>query len=87
MNLLVEILVRAVIYISTSSETQGKKSSPLKQETVCQRLAQENGLTVIRLYRNSEKYEVGNKLVELFWESLESTWVTGNAQRCHKGQI
>jgi hypothetical protein len=27
-------------------------------------LAQENGLTVVRVYRDVEKYRVGNKLVE-----------------------
>ena len=55
---------RAAIYIRTSSETQGEKSSPREQETDCRRLAQENGLTVIRVYRDVEKYRVGNKLVE-----------------------
>lgn len=55
---------RAVIYIRTSSETQGEKSSPIEQEVDCRRLAQENGLTVVRVYRDVEKYRVGNKLVE-----------------------
>ena len=32
---------RAVIYIRTSSETQGEKSSPIEQEADCRRLAQE----------------------------------------------
>ncbi|MBM4427919.1 MAG: recombinase family protein [Chloroflexi bacterium] len=55
---------RAVIYIRTSSETQGEKSSPLEQEEDCRRLAQEKGLQVVRIYRDVEKYRVGNKLVE-----------------------
>jgi DNA invertase Pin-like site-specific DNA recombinase len=55
---------RAVIYIRTSSETQGEKSSPIEQEADCQRLAQENRLTVGRVYRDVEKYRVKNKLVE-----------------------
>ena len=55
---------RAVIYIRTSSETQGEKSSPIEQETDCRRLAQEKGLSVVRVYRDMEKYRVGNKLVE-----------------------
>jgi DNA invertase Pin-like site-specific DNA recombinase len=55
---------RAVIYIRTSSETQGEKSSPAEQEIDCRRLAQDNGLTVVRVYRDVEKYRVGNKLVE-----------------------
>ena len=34
---------RAAIYIRTSSETQGEKSSPLEQETDCRRLAEGAG--------------------------------------------
>jgi DNA invertase Pin-like site-specific DNA recombinase len=55
---------RAVIYIRTSSETLGEKSSPSEQEADCRRLAQEKGLNVVRVYRDVEKYRVGNKLVE-----------------------
>ncbi|MEW6403364.1 MAG: recombinase family protein [Chloroflexota bacterium] len=55
---------RAVIYIRTSSETQGGKASPLEQESDCWHLAQENGLKVVCVYRDVEKYRVGNKLVE-----------------------
>lgn len=55
---------RAVIYIRTSSETQGKKSSPIEQEADCQHLAHEKGLQVIRIYQDVEKYRVGNRLVE-----------------------
>lgn len=55
---------RAVIYIRTSSEAQSEKSSPVEQETDCRRLAQENGLTVVQVYRDVEKYRVGSKLVE-----------------------
>ncbi|MBI5965195.1 MAG: recombinase family protein, partial [Chloroflexi bacterium] len=55
---------RAVIYIRTSSETQGEKSSPNEQETDCRRLAQQKGLVVVRNYRDVEKYRVGNRLVE-----------------------
>jgi site-specific DNA recombinase len=55
---------RAVIYIRTSSETQGEKSSPVEQEADCRRMAEEKGLTVYRVYRDVEKYRVGNKLVE-----------------------
>jgi len=55
---------RAVIYIRTSSETQGEKSSPAEQEADCRRLAQDNRLTVVRIYRDVEKYRVGNKLIE-----------------------
>jgi DNA invertase Pin-like site-specific DNA recombinase len=55
---------RAVIYIRTSSETQGERSSPVEQESDCRRLAKEKGLQVVRVYRDVEKYRVGNKLVE-----------------------
>jgi DNA invertase Pin-like site-specific DNA recombinase len=55
---------RAVIYIRTSSESQGEKSSSIEQETDCLHLAQEKGLKVVRVYRDVEKYRVGNKLVE-----------------------
>lgn len=55
---------RAAIYIRTSSETQGEKSSPLEQETDCRRLVEEKGLQVVHIYRDVEKYRVGNRLVE-----------------------
>ena len=55
---------RAAIYVRTSSETQGEKSSPVEQETDCRHLARGNGLTVVQVYRDVERYRVGNKLVE-----------------------
>jgi DNA invertase Pin-like site-specific DNA recombinase len=55
---------RAVIYVRTSSESQAEKSSPAEQEADCRRLAQEKGLTVVRVYRDVEKYRAKNKLVE-----------------------
>lgn len=55
---------RAAIYIRTSSEKQGEKFSPLEQEADCRRLAQEKGLDVVHVFRDVEKYRVGNKLVE-----------------------
>ena len=55
---------KAVIYIRTSSETQGEKASPTEQEADCRSLAQEKELTVDRVYRDIEKYRVKNKLVE-----------------------
>jgi DNA invertase Pin-like site-specific DNA recombinase len=55
---------KAVIYIRTSSESQGEKSSPAEQEADCRRLAEEKGLTVVNVYRDIEKYRVKNKLVE-----------------------
>lgn len=55
---------KAVIYIRTSSESQGEKSSPAEQESDCRSLAEENGLAVVNVYRDIEKYRVKNKLVE-----------------------
>ncbi len=55
---------KAVIYIRTSSEAQGEGASPTEQENDCQLLAKENGLIVVRVYRDIEKYRVKNKLVE-----------------------
>jgi len=55
---------RAVIYIRTSSETQGANSSPVEQEVDCHQFAEEKGLEVVRVYRDLEKYRVGSKLVE-----------------------
>ena len=55
---------RAVIYIRTSSETQGKGASPVEQEADCQHLAKEMSLKVVHVYRDVEKYRAGNKLVE-----------------------
>lgn len=55
---------RAVIYVRTSTETQGTNSSPIEQESDCRRLAEQKGLQVVHVYRDVEKYRVGNKLVE-----------------------
>jgi DNA invertase Pin-like site-specific DNA recombinase len=54
---------KAVIYIRTSSENQGEKASPSEQEDDCQLLAKEKGLTIVRVYRDIEKYRVKNRLV------------------------
>jgi DNA invertase Pin-like site-specific DNA recombinase len=55
---------KAVIYIRTSSEVQGEKASPNEQESDCRSLAKEKRMTVVRVYRDIEKYRVKNKLVE-----------------------
>ncbi len=54
----------AVIYIRTSSEHQGEKSSPIEQEEDCRKLALENNLDVVAVYRDIEKFRVGSRLVE-----------------------
>jgi DNA invertase Pin-like site-specific DNA recombinase len=55
---------RAVIYVRTSSEHQGEKSSPTEQEADCRQLAADKGLVVVNVYRDIEKYRVRTKLVE-----------------------
>lgn len=55
---------RAVIYVRTSSEHQGEKSSPAEQESDCRQLAAEKGLIVVNVYRDIEKYRAKTKLVE-----------------------
>ena len=55
---------RAVIYIRTSSEHQGAKSSPDEQEADCLRLAHEQGLEVLGVYRDIERYRVKNRMVD-----------------------
>ncbi len=59
-----EIQQKAAIYIRTSSEAQGEGASPIEQENDCQLLAKENGLIVVHIYRDIEKYRVKNKLVK-----------------------
>lgn len=55
---------KAVIYIPTSSEHKGEKSSPAEQEADCRRLAEEKGLTLVHVYKDTERCLIKNKLVE-----------------------
>ncbi len=55
---------RAAIYVRTSSEHQGEKSSPTEQEADCRQLAVEKGLVIVNVYHDIEKYRVRSKLVE-----------------------
>jgi site-specific DNA recombinase len=55
---------RAVVYIRTSSEHQGAKASPDEQEADCRKLAEDNGLTVEKVYRDLERYRVKNRMVD-----------------------
>ena len=55
---------RAVIYIRTSSEQQGEKSSPVEQEADCRLFAEKQGLVVVNVYRDIERYRVKKKWVE-----------------------
>lgn len=55
---------KAVIYVRTSSERQGEKSSPIEQEADCRKLAADQGLTVTHIYRDIERYRVKTKIIE-----------------------
>jgi DNA invertase Pin-like site-specific DNA recombinase len=55
---------RAVIYVRTSSEQQGEKCSPVEQEADCRQLADKQGLVVVNVYRDIERYRLKNKWVE-----------------------
>jgi len=55
---------RAVIYVRTSSEQQAEKNSPVEQEADCRLLAEQQGLVVVNVYRDIERYRVKNKWVE-----------------------
>ena len=55
---------RAVIYVRTSSEQQGEKNSPVEQEADCRAFAEKQGLVVVNVYRDIERYRVKNKWVE-----------------------
>jgi site-specific DNA recombinase len=63
------------IYVRVSSEKQAKtkggdgqeaeeKESPQAQERDCQALAERQGYVVVKVYRDTEKYRVGKKMVE-----------------------
>ncbi|MBC7879582.1 MAG: recombinase family protein [Anaerolineales bacterium] len=59
-----KISKKAVIYVRTSSEHQGEKSSPTEQEADCRQLALEHGLTVVQVYKDIERYRIKNKMVD-----------------------
>jgi hypothetical protein len=54
----------AAIYIRTSSEHQAEKASPEEQERDCRSLAEQHGLKVTAVYRDTERYRVGRRLVD-----------------------
>ena len=54
----------AAIYIRTSSEHQAEKASPEEQEADCRKLAEEHGLKVVAVYRDTERYRVKNRMVD-----------------------
>lgn len=54
----------AAIYKRTSSEEQAKKASPEEQERDCRAVAEQHGLTVLRVYSDIERYRVKGRMVE-----------------------
>ena len=57
---------RAAIYVRVSSEKQAEpdKASPDEQEKDCRELCQAKGYNVIAIYKDTERYRVGKRLVE-----------------------
>jgi len=55
---------RAAIYIRVSSEKQGEKVSPEAQEADARVLCEQQAYSIIDVYRDTEKYRVGKRLVE-----------------------
>jgi site-specific DNA recombinase len=55
---------QGVIYVRTSSEHQGEKSSPGEQEADCRTLAAEHGITIVHVYKDIERYRVKTKMVD-----------------------
>lgn len=54
----------AAIYVRVSSEHQAEKVSLKEQEIECRRLAEEMGLSIISVYRETQKFRVGSRLFE-----------------------
>jgi len=55
---------RAAIYIRTSTEKQGEKVSPQAQEADSTEYCTGKGYQVVGVYKDIERYKVGNRLVE-----------------------
>jgi DNA invertase Pin-like site-specific DNA recombinase len=55
---------RVVIYVRTSSEQQGGGSSPVEQEVDCRSFAESQGMVVVNIYKDIERYRISKKWVE-----------------------
>lgn len=55
---------RAAIYVRVSTELQADKASPVEQEKDCRALCERQGYAVVEVYRDTERYRVGKRLVE-----------------------
>lgn len=58
------MIKRAAIYIRVSTEKQADNYSPAAQEQECRELCEKQGYTVLGVYRDTEKYRSGRKMVE-----------------------
>ncbi len=55
---------RAALYIRVSTEMQGEKASPVEQEREAREYCAQHGYTVTEVYKDTERYRVGKRLVE-----------------------
>jgi site-specific DNA recombinase len=55
---------RAAIYVRVSTELQAERASPIEQEKDCRALCERLGFVVVEVYRDTERYRVGKRLVE-----------------------
>lgn len=55
---------RAAIYIRVSSERQAEGVSPEAQEADCRALCEQKRYEVVAVYRDTEKYRIGKRMVE-----------------------
>ncbi len=55
---------RAAIYVRVSSEKQAEGVSPQTQEADCRAYCESRGYIVVEVYRDTEKYRVGGRMVE-----------------------
>jgi site-specific DNA recombinase len=57
-------LKNAGIYIRVSTERQAEKASPHEQEKACRAYCESRGYRVVEVYRDTEKYRSGGRMVE-----------------------
>ena len=77
----------AAIYIRVSSEHQAERSSPEEQEMDCLKLAEENDLNVVEVYRDTQKYRAGSRLVEPSGTRLDRPELQRLLQDAQKGSF
>ena len=55
---------RAALYIRVSTEMQGENASPVEQKREAREYCAQHGYTVTEVYKDTERYRVGKRLVE-----------------------